>query len=311
MSDFWGGKRVFVTGGHGFLGKRVVAALKARAVEAIITPTRQEADLRDPTRANTAVLNTKPDVVIHCAGVVGGLFENMKHPVSFLRDNLLMGLNILKAASFAGVERVVMVGSSCMYPEKCWHPYMASDLWDGYPAGGNGPYGVSKRVLAEAARIYSCGRMGVVTPVFPNLYGPGDDFSESGHVVSSLIAKMTKAKAEGLPELPMRGSGTAKREFMYVDDAAEALLFVAEYVRDGILNMGTGQEISIRDLAELVKVVVGYQGGFQWEMASHFDGQDRKVMDSGMARHLGWAPKMGMPEGLRRTVESYLGALVG
>lgn len=294
--------RVYVTGGHGFLGSRVVSLLEL-AGHTVFKHKSDFVDIRDHEATILHFRNINAiDGIVHCAGVVGGMLDNAKHPAKYLADNLRMGLNVLDAAKEFGCK-VVMAGSSCMYPSPCYGPYQPDTVWLGAPYHGNFGYGIAKRVVCEAAQAYRTEYgLDAFTCVLPNLYGPGADGSEAGHFVAGVVRKMRAAKEANVASVEMMGDGTACRELIYVDDAAKALIFALEKdLGPGPMNFGTNREHSIREVAETIKVLVGYDGQIEW--GSYRDnGQQRKIMDSGRAHSLTWKPEVSLIEGLRRVV---------
>ena len=294
--------RVYVTGGYGFLGSRVSSLLSASGHE-VYRDRSKALDLTDGPGVLGAIAINKPEAIIHCSGLVGGMLDNRKRPASYLADNIRMGLNILDVAKEIGVK-VVMAGSSCMYPSPCEGPYSPSDLWDGRPYEGNSGYGIAKRVLCEAAISYRKEYMvDAFTCVLPNLYGPCADGGESGHFVSSIVIKIREAKYIGANVVEMLGDGTDRRELIYVDDAARALMFSMERDFDtGFMNFGSGEEFTISFVAEAIKSAVGYKGGIAWG-GTEGNGQKRKIMDSSEAFRLGWRREVPLIEGIPLTVK--------
>jgi GDP-L-fucose synthase len=308
MKDgYWEEKRVWVAGGSGFLGKRVVEELINKSAREVFLSRRETCDLERLDEVIKELWELHPTTVIFCAGYVGGLFANMKEPWDFFYRNLQMGLNVIEGAREAGVPEIVVAGSSCMYPAAKETPLRPEELWDGAPANGNLGYGIAKRVLASALRILGDG----ITVCLPNLYGPGDDFGEDGHVLASLIRKIVQAKEEGKEHVLMQGSGMARREFLFVDDAARGILFAAEQMKGdsvapgAILNVGASDDIQIRALASLVAKEVGFKGKMAWESRGQADGQMRKIIDSSQAVSMGWVPTVDLKEGIRRSVAFY------
>jgi GDP-L-fucose synthase len=302
------GLRVLVTGGHGFLGKHVLARLASERCAHVASPTREDLDLRDPAGTASAFRAEKPDVVVHLAARVGGIGANQKHPGTFWRDNLLMGVSTIEAARLSGARRVVVVGTVCAYPEITRVPFRESDLWNGFPEPTNAPYGVAKRALATGLDAY--GKefgLGGAFLLPANLYGPGDDFDlESSHVIPAMIRKCVEAVDAGGETVSLWGTGKPSREFLYVVDAADAIVRAAGSVDDPApMNLGTGREITTKDLAALVAQATGFRGRFLWD-ASKPDGQPRRALDASEAlRRLGWRATTSLEDGLRETVRWY------
>jgi GDP-L-fucose synthase len=305
------GARVLVTGGAGFVGGHVLARL-AREGCAVSAPTRATLDLRDPTATAAFFRADRPDVVLHLAARVGGIGANQRHPGTFWRDNLWMGVNVLEAARLAGASRVVVVGTVCAYPKHAPAPFRESDLWAGFPEETNAPYGVAKRALATGLAAYrdEFGLRGAyLLPA--NLYGPDDDFDlETSHVVPAMIRKCVEAVEAGRREVPLWGTGRASREFVYVEDVADAVVLAAASVDDPApMNLGSGREVTMRELAGLVAAATGFRGEFAWD-PSRPDGQPRRTLDtSEAARRLGWRATTSLEGGIAKTVAWYREAL--
>jgi GDP-L-fucose synthase len=299
------GKRVIVTGGSGFLGRHVVAALRARGCTQIAVPRRADCDLT--VEANVARLfeTVRPDVVIHLAAVVGGIGANRAQPGRFFYDNTLMGLFVVEHARRAGVEKFVGVGTICAYPKCTPVPFREDDLWNGYPEETNAPYGLAKKLLLVQGQAYrqQYGLNAIhLLPV--NLFGPGDNFDpESSHVIPALVRKCVDARERGDREVVCWGDGTATREFLYVEDAAEAIVLATERYDDpSPVNIGSGREISIRDLTALIGELTGFQGRFVFD-ASLPNGQPRRRLDVSRARaSFGFAAATDFRAGLARTI---------
>ena len=306
MSWFLESKRVCVTGGAGFLGRVVCRELKKRGVVDIFVPRSREYDLTEAEAVVRLLSEARPDIVIHLAAEVGGIGANQKQPGRFFYANLAMGLHLIEQARLRGVEKFVQVGTVCAYPKHCELPFREDDLWNGYPEETNAPYGVAKRALGVMLDAYRAqyGLNGVyLVPV--NLYGPGDNFDpETSHVIPALIRKFREAVDGDLDTVTCWGSGKASREFLYVDDAAEAIITATEAHNDSRpINLGTGREITIADLALLVGRLCGFGGRIAWD-TTRPDGQPRRRLDTTRgATLLGWQARIGLEEGLRRTIE--------
>lgn len=302
------GKRIIVTGGSGFLGKHVVAELRRKGCKSIVAPRSAEYDLTREADVRKLMAQHRPQVVLHLAAKVGGIGANRLHPGSFLYSSLMMGAQLIEQSRLAGVEKFLQVGTICSYPKFTPVPFKESDLWNGYPEETNAPYGLAKKLLIVQLQSYrqEYGFNGVnVLPV--NLYGPGDNFDlESSHVIPALIRKCVEAKERGEKTLPVWGTGTPTREFLYVEDAAEAIVRAAEMLETSDpVNIGSGQEISIADLVTLVAEKVGFRGSIQFDPTKP-DGQPRRCLDVSTARRLlGWHARVTLPDGLQRTVDWY------
>ena len=296
--------RVLVTGGDGFLG-RVVRAAFERAQHEVVAPTHAELELRDGAAVQAAFARLDPNTVVHLAARVGGIGANQKHPATFWRDNTLMGVNVLEGCRASQVERVVVVGTVCAYPNRTPVPFREESLWDGFPEPTNAPYGVAKRALATGLAAYrdEFGLKGAyLLPA--NLYGPGDNFDlQTSHVIPALIRKCLDA---GDSSVTVWGTGSASREFLYVDDCADAIVKAAQTIDDcDPINLGTGREVTIAELTGMIAGATGFRGEFIWD-PSKPDGQPRRSLDVSRARErLGWQATTTLEEGLRRTVAWY------
>jgi GDP-L-fucose synthase len=303
---FWETRRVVVTGGHGFLGSFVVDILRAAGAKEVVVARSDKHDLRVQTEALRLYTDTRPDIVIHLAAVVGGIGANRQNPGRFFHDNAIMGLNVIEAARITGIEKFVCAGTICSYPKFTPVPFREEDFWNGYPEETNAPYGLAKKMLLVQLQAYreQYGFNGIyLTPV--NLYGPRDNFDlESSHVIPALIRKCIEAKQTGAPEIVAWGTGNATREFLYVEDAAEAIVLAAEkYSKPDLVNLGSGEEISVRDLMEMIRAMVGATGAVRWDHTKP-DGQPRRSLDtSRAAREFGWRAKTSLPAGLKKTIE--------
>jgi GDP-L-fucose synthase len=299
------GKRVVVTGGAGFLGSFVVEALRRRGVQEIFVPRKREYDLVEREGCRKLVADTRPDVVFHLAARVGGIGANRDNPGLFLYENAIMGLQLFEECRLAGVGKLVVAGTICAYPKFAPVPFKEDDLWNGYPEETNAPYGVAKKLLLVQSQAYrdQYGMNSIV--LFPvNLYGPRDNFDlETSHVIPAMIRKCVVARDEGREEVSLWGDGSPTREFIYVEDAAEGLVLGAErYDSSDPVNIGSGEEIAIRDLARLIAEETGFRGRFAWD-ASKPNGQPRRRLDVTRAKErFGFTAKTGFREGIRKTV---------
>lgn len=298
-------KRICVTGGAGFLGCVLCDRLRAGGVREIFVPRSLDYDLTDARAVARMYDDARPDVVIHLAAEVGGIGANQKRPGRFFYANMAMGLHLIEEGRRRGIEKFVQVGTVCAYPKFCQVPFKEDDLWNGYPEETNAPYGVAKRSLGVMLDAYrrEYGFNGIyVIPV--NLYGPGDNFDpETSHVIPALVRKFSEAVAEGRDEVTCWGTGDASREFMYVDDAAEGVL--AATVSHGTgepVNLGTGHEIRITELAKMIARQCGFAGRLVWD-GSRPDGQPRRQLDTTRAQKLfGWSASVPLEDGIARTI---------
>jgi GDP-L-fucose synthase len=300
--------RVVVTGGSGFLGRRVVATLESRGCKSITVPRSRTYDLRERSAVQRLYRDAKPDLVIHLAAVVGGIGANRAHPGRFFYDNVIMGIETLEQARLANVAKYVGVGTICSYPKVTPVPFREDDLWNGYPEETNAPYGIAKKMLLVQSQAYRAEYGFNAIHLLPvNLYGPGDNFNpESSHVIPALIRRMTEAVENGVREVTLWGDGTPTREFLHVDDAAEAITLACERY-DGAepVNIGSGAEIRIADLAREVARAVGFTGAITWD-ATKPNGQPRRSLDTTRARAaFGFCARIPFADGLRETVAWY------
>jgi len=304
----WPDLRVTVTGGAGFLGQVVCRKLRERGCRQVDVPRVEHYDLTGEPDVIRVYDDFRPDVVIHLAAQVGGIGANRMHPGLFFYANMAMGLHMIEHARRRGVRKFVHVGTVCAYPKFAPVPFREDDIWNGYPEETNAPYGVAKKslfVMLDAYKREYGLNSAVVVPV--NLYGPGDNFDpSSSHVVPALLLKVAEAADRGADAIPVWGTGTASREFLYVDDAAEGVLLAAEKMDDPTpINLGTGKEITIKSLVEMIARLWNFTGRIEWDPTKP-DGQPRRCLDTSRAEKLlGWRAKMDLEEGLRRTIEWY------
>ncbi|MDQ3388651.1 MAG: GDP-L-fucose synthase [Gemmatimonadota bacterium] len=305
---FWKGRRVVVTGGAGFLGSHIEERLRAVGVEQIIIPRRAECDLTEQADVRRLYAESAPDMVLHLAAEVGGIGANRENPGRFFYANAMMGILLIEEARRAGVKKFVQVGTICAYPKFTPVPFREEDLWIGYPEETNAPYGIAKKALLVQLQAYrdQYGFNGVyLLPV--NLYGPRDNFDpRSSHVIPALIQKMIDAREANASEVALWGTGEASREFLYVDDCARGILLAAEYYDDADpVNLGTGREIRIRELAALIAELVGFEGQIVYDPTQP-DGQPRRCLDTSRAADsFGFHAEMEFREGLDRTIRWY------
>ncbi len=301
-------RKIIVTGGKGFLGNYVVEKLKEHNCMDIFIPTKEKYDLRDLGRVKKMYKDAKADIVIHLAAVVGGIGANREYPGSFFYDNLIMGIQLIEQARLNNIKKFVAIGTICAYPKFTPVPFKEEDLWDGYPEETNAPYGLAKKMLLVQSQAYrqQYGFNSVfLLPV--NLYGPNDNFdSKSSHVIPALIEKFYEAKINNDSEVIVWGTGKATREFFYVGDCAEAIVLATEkYSKQDPVNIGTGFEISIKNLAKKIKDIIGYKGKIVWD-TSKPDGQPRRCLDiSKASKEFGFKANTNFDTGLKRTISWY------
>lgn len=307
--SFWSDKRVLVTGGAGFLGRVVVDLLKKKGCRHVFVPRKKEYDLCNVKDVKRVLKDSRPDIVIHLAAVVGGIGANQRHPGSFFYDNIMMGVQLIEESRKFGVQKMVAIGTICAYPKFAKVPFKEEDLWSGYPEETNAAYGLAKKMLLVQSQAYrqEYGFNSIfLLPV--NLYGPGDNFSESSsHVIPALIKKCIDAKKSRDPFITVWGTGKATREFLYVDDAARGIVLAAEkYNGAEPVNIGAHREISIKKLTKLIVCLTRYQGKIVWD-ASKPDGQPRRKLDTSRAKkNFGFQARINLEEGLKKTVRWYL-----
>ena len=304
----WPDLRVTVTGGGGFLGKAVVRRLEAAGVRDIFVPRSASYDLRAAEGVRDALAEGRPDVVIHLAAVVGGIGANRENPGRFFYENAAMGIELMEQSRLAGVRKFVQIGTVCSYPKFTPVPFREDDIWNGYPEETNAPYGLAKKMLLVQGQAYRAQYGFDVIHLIPvNLYGPGDNFDPaSSHVIPALIKKCIDARDAGDDHIEVWGTGSASREFLYVDDAAEGIALGTErYEGAEPVNLGVGREITIRDLVELIVRLTRFEGELRWD-PSKPDGQPRRALDTSRARErFGFTAKTSFEEGLRNTIEWY------
>ncbi len=307
-ADFFTRRRFCVTGGDGFLGRVVVRKLKERGAQDIFVPNIKEYDLTQLASILKMLDDAQPDVIIHLAAQVGGIGANREHPGEFFYNNLMMGVQLMHEAWKRSIEKFVAIGTICAYPKFTPVPFKEEDLWNGYPEETNAPYGLAKKMLLVQSQSYrqQYGFNSIfLLPV--NLYGPGDNFDPaSSHVIPALIRKCVQAVDEESQEIEVWGDGSPTREFLYVEDAAEGILLATEKYNDSEpVNLGSGFEISIKELVHLIADLTGYQGTFRWD-TSKPNGQPRRCLDTNRAqKFFGFKAQVTFEEGLKNTIAWY------
>ena len=308
MSEFFKNRRICVTGGAGFLGSYVTEKLRQRGCENILIPAIEEYDLVQLDEIKRMYDDMKPDVVIHLAAVVGGIGANREHPGEFFYKNLMMGVQLIEEGRIRGIEKFVAIGTVCAYPKFTPVPFKEEDIWNGYPEETNAPYGLAKKMLLVQSQAYRTeyGFNSIfLLPV--NLYGPRDNFDPaSSHVIPALIKKCVDAIESGADYIECWGTGIASREFIYADDAAEGILLATEHFNGAdAVNIGSGFEITIKELVGKIAMLTGFKGEIRWD-ASKPDGQPRRCLDTSKAKELfGFEARTSFDEGLKATIEWY------
>lgn len=308
-ADYWDEKSVMVTGGAGFLGSHLVEELKQRGEDVdIFVPRSDEYDLREKDAIQQALQDSDPDVVLHLAATVGGIGANRENPGRYFYENAIMGIELMEQARQYGVEKFTILGTICSYPNHTPVPFSEEDLYDGYPEETNAPYGIAKKALLTQSWAYRKQYEFNSIYLMPvNLYGPGDDFDlETSHVIPAIIRKCVEACERGDESISAWGTGEPTREFLYVKDAADGILTATErYDESDPVNLGSGREISIRDLIDTIVGQTGFDGEVEWDRSKP-DGQPRRKLDTSRARdRIGWEATTEFEEGLKRTVEWY------
>ncbi len=307
--SFWSDQRVVVTGGNGFLGRYVVARLQQRGCASVMAPRSSEFDLRHADAISRLLHEHQPTMLIHLAAICGGIEANRQRPGTFFYDNAIMGIQLIEQARRAQIPKTVVLGTVCAYPKFAPVPFQETDIWNGYPEETNAPYGLAKKMLLVQLQAYrqQYGFNGIyLLPV--NLYGPNDNMDPTtSHVIPGIIRKMIEAKTAGHPSITLWGTGSASREFLYVEDCADGIVLAAEKYQDPApVNLGSGHEITIRELAELTQKVTGYEGAIEWD-SSKPDGQPKRKLDTTRAQAaFGFRAHTHLEEGLRKTVEWFL-----
>lgn len=305
---FWQDKRICVTGGAGFLGSFVLKALEQRGAAEVFVPKIEEYNLVSLQDIQRLLDESRPDIIIHLAALAGGIGANRARPADFFYINLMMGVQLIHTAWMRGVKKFVSIGTVCAYPKFTPIPFREENLWDGYPEETNAPYGLAKKMLLVQSQAYreQYGYNAIyLLPV--NLYGPRDNFDlETSHVIPALIRKCLEAQERGDKEVVLWGDGSPTREFLYAGDAADGILTATEFY-DGSepVNLGSGQEISIKDLAEMIARLTGFEGSIVWDTTKP-NGQPRRALDTSRAdNYFGWRASTSFEEGLRQTIEWY------
>lgn len=305
--------RILVTGSSGFVGTNLINRLN-KAKDLIVLPSNSKnMNLLKPDEIGYCLSTFKPDIIIHLAAKVGGIQANAAHPGLFIHDNLAMGINLIEAARLHKVRNFIMLGTVCSYPKFTPVPFKESDFWNGYPEETNAPYGIAKKALVEMLGAYrNQYGMNSICLIPSNMYGPYDHFNEEvSHVIPALIKKIIEAKNFGYPNIKVWGDGTASREFLYVDDCVESIIRSLHFAGHTIVNIGTGIEVTIRELAYKICHLVGYVGNIEWETDKP-NGQPRRCLDVSKAKEcLDFEAKIDLETGLKRTIEWYKGKIGG
>ena len=308
QSNFWQNQRVCVTGGAGFFGSYVVEKLEQLGAAEIFIPRIEQYDLVNLDDIRRMLRDGDPSLIIHLAALVGGIGANRARPADFFYTNLMMGVQLMHEAWKFSVDKFVAVGTICAYPKYTPVPFKEENLWDGYPEETNAPYGLAKKMLLVQAQAYRQQYdFNAIFPLPVNLYGPRDNFNlETSHVIPALIRKYIEAKEQGKSQVVLWGNGTPTREFLYVEDAVDGLLLAAEHYNNSEpVNLGSGNEISIKDLAEMIAYLTGFEGELVWDTTKP-NGQPRRALDVNRAKQLfGFHAETSLKEGLKQTIEWY------
>lgn len=306
---FWTDKKVIITGGAGFLGSCLARRLKELGAKQVFIPRSKDYDLVLPDTAKRLLDDYPSDIIFHLAAQVGGIGANRENPGLFFYNNLMMGVQLMEQARLTGVNKFIGVGTICSYPKFTPVPFLEDNLWAGYPEETNAPYGLAKKMMIVQAIAYQDQYgFNAINPMLVNLYGPGDNFDpESSHVIPALIKKFVEAKAAKAPFVEVWGTGRATREFLYVEDGAKGLIMAAEkYNSPEPVNIGAGNEISIRELADLIKMLVGFKGDLIWDKTKP-DGQPRRSLSTEKAfNEFGFKSETDFDRGLKSTIEWYV-----
>ena len=306
MSSFWSDKRVVVTGGAGFLGSFVVEKLRVKGCREIFVPRSKDYDLVQMDAVQRLYRDRTPDIVIHLAARVGGIGANEANPGRFYYDNLMMGAQLIEVGRQRGLKKFVALGTICAYPKFAPIPFKEDDIWNGYPEETNAPYGLAKKMMLAQSQAYrqQYGFNSIV--LFPvNLYGPRDNFDpKTSHVIPAIIRKCVEAKESGRTAMTLWGDGSPSREFLYVEDAADGILLATEHYNGNLpVNLGTGEEVTIRDLADLIAKEAGFTGRIEWDTTKP-NGQPRRCLDVSRAKELfGFQARHQLREGLKKTIQ--------
>ena len=302
-------KRILLTGGGGFLGSHLQAALAEAGAHSVFAPRRRQFDLTRAGDIEELFRTARPQILIHGAAVVGGIGANRAEPGRFFYENALMGIQLIEAARKHALEKVVVLGTICAYPKFTPLPFSEDDLWNGYPEETNAPYGIAKKALLVQCQAYRQQYgMNAIFLLPVNLYGPADNFDpQTSHVIPALVRKCFEARAARCTEVVLWGDGSPTREFLYVKDASEAITAATRfYDKPEPVNLGSGREISIRDLAEMIARLTGFPGHFRWD-ATKPNGQPRRCLDTGRAeREFGFRARTSLETGLQETIDWYL-----
>ena len=302
-------EKILVTGGAGFLGQHVVNELKSKyPTSKIIIPRSNEIDLRERKNAIDYFNAIKPDIVIGIAARLGGIGDNRKFPANYFYDNITIGINTIDSARQSDVSKLILIGTVCSYPKITPIPFKEEDLWNGYPEPTNGAYGISKKAVSEyALAVKQQYGLDVVNLLLTNLYGPGDDFrDETSHVIPAIIKKMIAAKNNNIKEITAWGDGSPTRDFLYVKDAARAITKAIDCSYSYPINVGNGEDISIKALYGFIKAKVNFEGGVKWD-TSYPNGQPKRLLDISKARkYLNFEPETSFELGIDQTIEWYL-----
>tara|TARA_Y100000590_G_scaffold464770_1_gene635041 strand:- start:25 stop:969 length:945 start_codon:yes stop_codon:yes gene_type:complete len=306
--SFLDNKKILITGGSGFLGKNLISKIKEKNIKDIFYPRRNDYNLLNIDEIKKLFFDLKPDVVIHLAAVVGGIGANSLHPAKFFYENAIMGIQLFHESYINKIEKFVSIGTICSYPSNTAVPFKEKDLWNGYPEATNAPYGIAKKILSVQSSTYRQEYNFNSIYLMPvNMYGPYDNFDEkTSHVIPAIIKKIVEAKQNNINEVTLWGNGSPTREFIYVEDVADAIILATEKLNESDpINIGTGENISIKDLARMISTILKFNGKIKWDVSKP-NGQEQRKLDTSLALNkFGFKYNTNLSDGLNKTIKWY------